>query len=232
MEVSDYARALAAEDESLRAVIARQETFWRNPKYLPFGLINGVCSLVASQEDIADASARLDRFRPFIRARFPETEETDGLIESPLRPIPAMQEALGDAWGCPIPGRLWLKMDSHLAAAGSVKARGGIYEVLKHGEELALAAGRLRLTDDYSVLAGDDMRDFFHQYTIQVGSTGNLGLSIGISGAALGFQVKVHMSADAKQWKKDLLRAHGVQVLEISGRLLQSCGGGAQGLRR
>ncbi|MCD8322285.1 MAG: D-serine ammonia-lyase [Oscillospiraceae bacterium] len=214
MELSDYARALAAGDEALGDVAARRETFWLNKKYLSLDLIKGVCSLTVSQEDIADAAARLERFRPFIQARFPETEETGGLIESPLRPIPAMQAALGDAWGCSIPGRLCLKMDSHLAVAGSVKARGGIYEVLKHGETLALAAGKLRLTDDYARLAGDDMRDFFHQYTIQVGSTGNLGLSIGISGAALGFQVKVHMSADAKQWKKDLLRAHGVQVLE------------------
>lgn len=162
-------------------------------------MIDGLCQLVVSDKDIQDAEARLSRFAPFIKACFPETEATDGIIESPLQEIPAMQEALREYGPSKLPGKLLLKMDSHLAAAGSIKARGGIYEVLKHAEELALATGKLKITDDYTILTTPEWKDFFGQYTVQVGSTGNLGLSIGISSAAVGFRVKVHMSANAKQ---------------------------------
>jgi D-serine dehydratase len=163
-------------------------------------------------EDIQDAADRLERFAPLLLEYFDDVQETNGIIESPLRKIPEMQGRIEE--NHKFNGDLYLKMDSHLAVAGSVKARGGIYEVLKHAEDLATEEGILSLDDDYSVLAEDKYRDFFSQYTIQVGSTGNLGLSIGIISATLGFKVIVHMSADAKKWKKDLLREKGATVVE------------------
>ena len=206
--------SMIAADPALRAVADAEETAWVNPRLLPFDMVDGLSQLVVSDADIADAAARLQRFAPFIRRAFPETEETNGLIESPLRSIPQMQQRLAAEYHAVIPGRLLLKMDSHLAIAGSVKARGGIYEVLKHAEDLAIGAGLLTIDDDYGKFA--DMRDFFARYTMQVGSTGNLGMSIGIMSAAIGFRVRVHMSADAKAWKKNLLRSHGVEVIEYA----------------
>ncbi len=200
------------EDPALRDVLAAAETCWINPQMKPFAAVAD--GLPVKPGEVDDAADRLDRFAPLLRSLFPETEADCGRIESPLRELPALREKL--SWRERVPaGRLFLKLDSELAVAGSVKARGGIYEVLKHTEELALEAGLLRPDGDYADLARQ--RDFFAKYTVQVGSTGNLGLSIGIMAAALGYRAVVHMSADARQWKKDLLRQKGVDVREYDG---------------
>lgn len=170
--------------------------------------------LPITDEKIKDAEERLKRFAPFIKKEFPETRETNGIIESPLRKISNMQKKLEEKYNAKILGELYLKMDSHLAVAGSIKARGGVYEVLKHAEKLAMENKMLSYDDDYSILSEKRFKDFFSNYKIQVGSTGNLGLSIGIISATLGFTVIVHMSKDAKKWKKNMLREKGVIVVE------------------
>ena len=200
-----------------------EEVVWINPDRTTAAGADTACEL--TMEDILDAEKRLERFAPFIMRCFPETRERNGLIESELADIPGMQKVLNERYGAGITGRLLLKKDSHLAIAGSVKARGGIYEVLKHTEDLALENGLLtpqdlaggeRSRDAYYALGDDEARQIFSHYKVQVGSTGNLGMSIGIMSAAVGFSVIVHMSADAKQWKKDLLRSRGVTVIEYA----------------
>lgn len=186
-----------------------REIFWINEGYT--GEYDG--NLV-TDDMVRDASDRLKRFAPYILKAFPETEATGGIIESPLKEIPDMKKYLEDRYDVKVPGKVYLKCDSHLAVSGSVKARGGIYEILKLAEKIAMDEGLLHEGDDYSIIDSDKFREVFSGYKVAVGSTGNLGLSIGIISAKLGFDVTVHMSADARQWKKDMLRSKGVTVVE------------------
>lgn len=205
---------LTAQFPLVRSLIALEPLTWFNPKATTLAV--GLPYVGLDQRDVADASARLARFAPYLCEAFPETRVTQGILESEIAAIPAMQATLNERYGVEVSGRLLLKKDSHLPISGSIKARGGIYEVLTHAERLAMAAGLLREEDDYRKLFTDEFRQFFGQYSIAVGSTGNLGMSIGIMSARLGFTVTVHMSADAREWKKRKLREHGVIVVEYA----------------
>lgn len=196
----------------LNKLMALEEAVWFNPNVTT--LDQGLPYVGLDEKDILDASLRLQRFAPYLAKAFPETQISNGIIESELVDIPSMKTALEAHYQLPIKGRLMMKKDSHLPISGSIKARGGIYEVLTHAEKLAVKAGLLSESDDYSKLLEPEFRDFFKQYSIAVGSTGNLGMSIGIMSAKLGFTVSVHMSADAREWKKNKLREHGVNVVE------------------
>ncbi|MCX7550966.1 D-serine ammonia-lyase [Xanthomarina sp. F2636L] len=196
----------------LQDVIALKSVVWINPnrktklETLDFSI---------TKEDMLAAEALWNRFAPFFYEAFPETQKSDGILESPLKELPNMKRLLNEN-NSKIDGRFFLKCDNKLPIAGSIKARGGFYEVLHYAEKLALKAGILK-DSDYRAFASPEFKKFFNNYKIGVGSTGNLGLSIGIISAALGFQVTVYMSADAKPWKKDLLRKKGVKVIEFSG---------------
>lgn len=188
------------------------ETSWFNPSVTTTSIALPYVGL--GKADTDDAAARLKRFAPFLAHVFPQTKDSNGIIESPIREIPSMKSALEAQYQTNIAGQLMLKMDNQLPISGSIKARGGIYEVLTHAEKLACQHGLLNEDDNYINLSRPELRTFFSQFSIAVGSTGNLGLSIGIMSAKLGFNVTVHMSSDAREWKKAKLRQHGVIVRE------------------
>ena len=193
-------------------LIQLKETAWFNPNIT--NLTDGLSYVTLKKQDVKDASKRLARFAPYLCKAFPETAVTKGVIESEVVAIPNMRAVLESRYQHKIIGSLFLKKDSHLPISGSIKARGGVYEVLTHAEKLAIENGLLTEKDDYTKLFSDRFTQFFSRYSIAVGSTGNLALSIGIISAKLGFKVNVHMSSNAREWKKQKLRSHGVNVIE------------------
>lgn len=179
------------------------------------------------------AEARFDRFAPWLAAAYPEVAETDGIIESDLARAPKAQQTLESLFGSQLSGELWLKRDDSLPVSGSIKARGGFHEVLEYAEIIAAEDGLDAF--DPATYSSERFRKLAANHRIVVGSTGNLGLSIGILSAGLGFAASVHMSAEARAWKKSLLRRHGVEVIEHAGDFVEAVEAGratAEGAER
>ncbi len=195
-------------DLIIRSLRAAEPVFFTNPD------LSDTPDFSFTAADVEAAEARLRRFAPWIARRFPETADAGGIIESPLTPIPEMAAPLGEADGFRFEGTLLLKRDDSLPVSGSVKARGGIYAVLKHTEDLLTEACLLSPDSDYRTISEDPIRSFLRGKKLAVGSTGNLGLSIGIMGSALGYRTSVYISREARAWKKKLLREKGVRVVE------------------
>ena len=209
------------QDAVLNQLRSATPVFWQNTKMASFK--DAAADVGLTQADVDAAMARLQRFAPYIQKVFPETQASNGIIESEFYRTERLRKVLGIEKGA-----LYIKADNELPISGSIKARGGVYEVLQYAEKLALDHGLLSIEDDYSKLDSKPFRDFFSKYSVAVGSTGNLGLSIGIMSAKLGFKPQVHMSSDAKQWKKDKLRANGVEVFEYDGDYGQAVASGRQ----
>lgn len=197
----------------LKELCQMEDVFWINPNKETVAEAN--TKVKYSMKDIHDASDRLERFAPFIKATFEDTVETDGIIESFITEIPEFKSYLESFYDTKIQGNMYLKRDDSLPIAGTIKARGAIYEVLKHAETIAIEAGLLSgFDDDYTKFASEEFREFFNGRQIVVGTTGNLGISVGTMARALGFEVVIHMSVEAKEWKKEFLRSRGVKVVE------------------
>lgn len=193
---------------------------WLNPSIKPNSAEQSLAAI--TYVDVELASERLQRFAPLLEHLFPELKDSKGIIDSGLL---ALNIPLDIPTDC---GKLWLKADHTLPVAGSVKARGGIHEVLEFVEMVAIKHGLL--SDDKSILSlvEPTAKDIFKKYSVTVGSTGNLGVSIGVIGAALGFKATVHMSSEAKEWKKAHLRERGVNVIEHQGDYALAVAAGRQ----
>ena len=162
--------------------------------------------------DIKEAEKRLKRFAPLLVRMFPELNSSSGVIDSDLTKVNKMISNFNN---------LYIKGDHSLPVSGSIKARGGFYAVFVIIERI-LAEHGLDVSGliDKSV---EDIKAIFASRSLIVGSTGNLGLSIGIMGRAFGFSVTVHMSAAAKLWKKEKLRDLGVTVIEHESDYSAAC---------
>jgi D-serine dehydratase len=158
--------------------------------------------------EIREAEQRLSRFRPVLAALFTTTNwpaaSWDGCIRSALLEYPRQRD---------LPALL-VKADHDLPMTGSVKARGGVYELLCRVEAVALMEGLVKPGEALTPLLTPAAKTLFSRHRIVVASTGNLGFSIGLVARAFGLEAEVHMSHDAKTWKKERLRRTGANVIE------------------
>jgi D-serine dehydratase len=202
----------AADRGLVEKVRAAQPCFWANPQ---------AGSVAPNALDaIDDAEDRLRRARSLLKVLFPVLGDADDPLRSPLLDASRLAASLPPI---SLPrGRLWIKADHELPIAGSIKARGGFHEVIAFAEKVALQERLIERGGDLADLASPSCRTLFARYTVVVGSTGNLGMGIGLIAAALGFKAVVHMSSDAKAWKKQRLRDHGAIVVEHAGDYAQA----------
>ncbi|MBN7823350.1 D-serine dehydratase, partial [Bowmanella sp. Y57] len=94
-----------AEYPLLDELIALHETSWFNPGVAP--VAQALADVGLSAADVADASARLQRFAPYLARVFPQTAGSGGIIESDILALPRMQAWLSGQGGDV--GALWLK---------------------------------------------------------------------------------------------------------------------------
>lgn len=159
-------------DEHLVEKLSNKEyVFWVNPNLQnKFTEANGI-----PLEQLKLAESRWDRFAQYFKLVYPETRFTNGIIESEIVEIDEMKNLIEGRRGIHIPGRLFLKCDHALPISGSIKARGGVYEVMKFAEKLAFEHGLLEEGESYEKLASNEAKKLFSTYKIIVGSTGKIG---------------------------------------------------------
>ena len=146
------AAQLTEDAELVRRLQAREPLLWLKPGATPaaHALQDIAAQHSITLSDIEAADQLLRRWAPALTELFPELAASDGLIESPLIDLPDAQRVTGAM----STGRTLLKADHALPVAGSIKARGGIYEVLVYAETLAKQYGLFSRNADPLQLLG------------------------------------------------------------------------------
>lgn len=194
-----------------KRIVSGEPHFWPNPRVKPS--IEGFAVSPSSRQIVEESRAAWDSFAPLLARLFPELEESGGQVISPLLKL---DENIAKSKGLPS-ARTYLKADHLLPLTGTVKSRGGLFEVLTFAEATARAKGLLAYGDSLEQLATTAIQGHFGKIRILTGSTGNLGYSVGLSARALGFETEIHMSKDAKRWKVERLRGLGAKVIQYEG---------------
>jgi len=114
----------------IQQLIHAETVVWMNPNQSPVESAN----LSLTSEDVFAAEQLLRRFQPYFEREFGIPLGQLGILESPLEEISDFQRAREYSTNAKIPGNLYLKCDHDLPIAGSIKARGGFYEVLQYAE--------------------------------------------------------------------------------------------------
>jgi D-serine dehydratase len=162
-------------------------------------------SAAITHTDLDMVVDRFTRFAPVLAKLFVENR-WDGRVCSELIEYKANTEGYQHL----------VKADHALPMTGSIKARGGVYELLCYIEQIGFTNGLVTSNGSYEALCSDQARGIFKNHSVVVASTGNLGFSIGLVARAFGIDAEIHMSQDAKEWKKDRLRSLGARVIEHS----------------
>lgn len=206
-------------------VRAGKPVLWINPERA--AVVSGGPGDVFGEREFTTACEAWQAMQPLLRALFPEDVGERG-IASDLRVLDAgLVPGLDN-----VRATVYLKCDDRLPVAGSIKARGGFFEVVSHAHKACVAAGILAADAPFEAMLDSPARAFLATRRLLVASTGNLGLSVGLVGRALGFAVDVHMSRDAKDWKKQRLRDAGAQVIEHASDYISAVHAAAQDAAR
>ncbi len=123
----------------LKELANKHTVLWENTNWQKETTTN-----LFSMQEVDEAEETLTRFSSYLKVAFPELLESQGFIESTIQDIPLIKKALERKFDVSIPGQFILKCDHALPISGSIKARGGIFEVLRHAERLAIASGKLK----------------------------------------------------------------------------------------